>query len=85
LNAPIEDQGSFVGLYSYPVNCQSLAGNAIDAIEEYAPGDSGLQYKTDGQWQYNWKAPKAYSGSCRAMYVEFDSGALSPIVTFQFK
>jgi len=85
LNAPIEDQGSFVGLYSYPVDCQSLAGNATDAIEEYTPGNSGLQYKTDGKWQYNWKTPKTYSGTCRAMYVEFDSGALSPIVTFQFK
>ncbi len=86
LGAPIEDQSSFAGLYSYPVDCESLMGNAADAIEEYAPGNSGLQYKGDGNWQYNWKTPKTYAGTCRALYVEFDSETVSPaIVTFQFK
>jgi hypothetical protein len=39
----------------------------------------------DGYWQFNWKTPKTYADSCRAMYVEFNSGALSPVVKFQFK
>jgi hypothetical protein len=82
---PIENSASFAGLYSYPIDCGIAEHSPHDAVEEYAPGNSGLHYKTDGQWQYNWKTPKTYSGTCRAMYVEFDSGALSPIVTFQFK
>lgn len=80
---PIEDAASFTGFYSYPTNCETQTPH--DAVEEYAPGNSGLQYKGDGQWQYNWKTPKTYWGTCRAMYVEFNSGAISPIVQFQFK
>jgi len=81
----IDNPNSFVGFYSYPIDCESFAGNPSDAVEEYSAGGSGLQYNGDGNWQYNWKTPKSYTGSCQAMYVEFDSGAISPIVTFKFK
>lgn len=82
---PIEAASSFTGLYSYPVDCGSLVGDANDAVEEYAPGNSGLQYQGNGFWQFNWKTPKNYTGTCRALLVEFDSGVGSPIVLFRFK
>jgi len=82
---PVEDAASFKGFYSYPIDCETGAHSPHDAVEEYAPGNSGLQYKGNGEWQYNWKTPKSYWGTCRAMYVEFNSGAISPVTQFQFK
>ena len=84
-DAPIADPASFVDLQSYPISCTTFAGDPLDAVEEAASGASGLQYVGDGYWQFNWKTPKSYAESCRAMYVEFNSGALSPVVKFQFK
>jgi hypothetical protein len=85
LGAPIEDPESFAGFYSYPINCDDTTTSLEDAVEEYAAGDSGLQYLGDGNWQYNWKTPKDYSDTCRVMYVEFKSGTTSPLVEFKFK
>ncbi len=82
---PIADAASFAGLYSYMINCETLTGNPTDAVEEYAAGDSGLQYNGEGYWQYNWKTPKTYAGTCRAMYIAFDSTTMSPVVLFKFK
>jgi hypothetical protein len=82
---PVSDPASFDFLYSYRVSCSGFAGNPAEAIEEYAPGNSGLQYQGDGNWQFNWKTPKSYAGTCRAMYVEFSNGTTSPIVYFEFK
>jgi len=82
---PIDNTTSFAGLYSYPISCSDYSGSVLDSVEEYAPGSSGLQYNGDGYWQFNWKTPKTYVGTCRAMYVEFDSGATSPVVKFKFK
>ena len=82
---PISDPASFVKLFSYSVSCGDFTGNAMDAIEEYVSGASGLQYQTDGYWQFNWKTPKSYANTCRAMYVEFQGGFKSPVVTFKFK
>ena len=82
---PIEDPASFAGLYSYPISCSDYQGDVSDSVEEYAAGSSGLQYDGDGYWQFNWKTPKSYADTCRAMYVEFDSGATSPVVKVQFK
>ena len=39
----------------------------------------------DGNWQFNWKSPKNYVGTCRKMYIQFQGGAKSPEVSFQFK
>ncbi len=82
---PITKPGSFAGLHSYAVDCQTLSGDPTGAADEHAPGTSGLQYLGDGYWQFNWKTPKQYGGSCRVMYVEFDSTLTSPLVIFQFK
>jgi hypothetical protein len=82
---PISNPASFVALRSYPISCTEFSGDPADAVEEYASGSSGLQYNGDGYWQFNWKTDKNYANTCRAMYVEFDSGATSLAVKFQFK
>jgi hypothetical protein len=64
---PISDPASFVSIKSYSVDCDTLAGDPAYDIDEYAAGSSGLQYLGDGYWQFNWKTPKAYAGSCRIM------------------
>jgi hypothetical protein len=84
LGTPIENPSSFVGLFSSPVPCDEFT-EPVDAVEEFASGDSGLQYLGDGYWQFNWKTPKTYAGTCRTAYVKFDSGTTSNIVSFQFK
>jgi len=85
LGLPISDLTSFAKLVSYPVACSSYMGNPADAIEEYTSGTSGLQYNGDGYWQFNWKTPKTYIGTCRKMYIQFEGGFKSPEVIFQFK
>ena len=84
-NTPISDPASFEGLSSYEVDCDSFAGDPLAAVDEVASGSSGLQYIGDGYWQFNWKTPKNYADSCRAMYVEFNCDAISPVVRFHFK
>ena len=84
-DVPIDDPASFVNLLSYPIDCSDLSGDPLDSVEEAAAGASGLQYAGDGYWQFNWKTPKNYAETCRAMYVEFNSGALSPVVKFKFR
>lgn len=80
---PIDSATTFVGLYSSQNLCEG--GLPTDAVEEDAAGDSGLQYIGDGYWQFNWKTPKTYASTCRAMYVVFDSEQTSPVVKFLFK
>jgi hypothetical protein len=82
---PIADPTSFAGLYSYPVDCTDLQGNPADAVEEYAPGSSGLVYAGDGYWHFNWQTPKSYANQCRVMYLEFNSTTTSPAAKFKFK
>ncbi len=82
---PISDPSIFVGLYSYRIGCTDFMGDPIDPIEEYATGASGLQYKGDGYWQYNWKTPKTYFGQCREIHIKFANGSTSPVAQFKFK
>jgi hypothetical protein len=82
---PVSDPASFDGLYSYSVSCSDFSGDPIDLIEEYAAGASGLQYKGDGYWQFNWKTPKTYADQCRKAYIKFAGGMTSPLVKFKFK
>lgn len=82
---PINNPASFVSVSSYPVDCATLAGDPGAAVIEPAPGASGLQYQGNGYWQFNWKTPKAYEGTCRAMFVAFDDKSASPVAHFQFK
>jgi hypothetical protein len=80
---PINDPTSFVGIpSSYPDVCE---GDSVLADVETTAGTSGLQYLGDGYWQYNWKTPKSYSGSCFAFFVRFNSGQDTSAVEFQFK
>lgn len=83
---PVSDPASFAGIFSSAVGCTS--GAVSDEIEEYAPGASSLQYKDDGNWQYNWGTGSSYKGTCRVVYVKLKDGANitnSPLATFKFK
>jgi len=82
-NGYVSDPASFAGLYSYQVTCGTLSPVTTE-IEEYASGNSGLQYLGSGNWQYNWKTPKTYSGKCREMLVRFNDGQELHTV-FKFK
>ena len=62
---------SFVSVTSSSTTC-SLS-SPFDAVEEYA-GNSGLQYKGDGWWQFNWTTPKTYAGLCRDMQLNLADG-----------
>lgn len=81
---PVTDPESFDHLYSYPVTCDDFSGDPRDAIEEYAPGSSGLQDLGGGSWQFNWQTPKSWAGNCRLLYVQFAEGTQSPTVAFSF-
>jgi hypothetical protein len=83
--AAVSNLASFVDLMSYQVNCGTGAGNVEAAIEEIAPGNSGLTYQGDGNFHFNWKTPKTYKSTCRAMFVKFADGSSSPVVYFKFK
>lgn len=84
LGTPIDDPASFAGLYAFQIACDTLIGNPGDAVEQYAPGGSGLQYNGDGYWQYNWRTERTYAGKCFALYVMFNSGLGSPNAYFSF-
>jgi PKD repeat protein len=82
----ISDPASFGNLVSYGVNCPNsrLMPASSDIVRIY-PGSSGLQYLGGGNWRINWKTLKNYAGTCRNMYIEFNSGQKSPEVLFNFK
>jgi TolB protein len=82
---PVADPMRFVALKSQAVPCAEFGGNPTDAIEEYAAGSSGLQYLGDGNWQTNWKTPKAYASSCRRLFVQFSDDYASPTAMFLFR
>ena len=82
---PIDDPASFSKAFSYQVSCEDLSGEIEDSVEEYASGSSGLQYNGDGYWQFNLKTAKSYAGQCRAAYIEFQGGQISPLAHFKFK
>jgi hypothetical protein len=83
-SVPVTSGASFAGLYSYEVSCTTGAGDVEDAIEEYAPGASGLTYDGDGRFHFNWKTPTTYKGKCRSLYVAFSDGSMSPVAYFKF-
>jgi len=82
---PVTATSSFVGLFSYEVNCSTGTSEVEDVIEEYAASASGLVYDGDGQFHFNWRTPTTYKNKCRAMYVSFSDGSVSPIATFKFR
>jgi hypothetical protein len=58
-------------------------------VEEYAAGSSGLQNLGDGYYQFNWKTPTSYAGSCKSIKLVFgtapDSYEEGPHAYFTFK
>jgi hypothetical protein len=83
--APISDPANFKNLASSPVSCTSFSGDAASPpIEEHSAGSSGLQYRGDGHWQFNWKTPKAYAGQCRKMVLTLGDGSTHE-ADFKFK
>ena len=58
-------------------------GSTPDAVEEYASGSSGLQNLGDGYYQFNWKTPKSYAGSCETLQLNLGEG-IYRTAAFQF-
>jgi len=73
--APISDPTSFVSLTSYQVLCGSWSGDVSSAVEELAPGSSGLQYLGNGSWQWNWQTSKAWAKTCRISVLKLKDGS----------
>lgn len=71
---PVSDPTSFTDLSSYRVDCDSGAYSA-DVIAGDTAGQSGLTYRTDGNWQYTWQTRPAWSETCRTVTVSFDDGS----------
>ena len=63
-------------------------GSTTDQIEEYAAGESGLKNLGNGNYQFNWKTPTSYVGSCKSIELAFGAGGLSytdgPFAFFSF-
>ena len=86
LGRPITDVTS-VSVQASTMTCDQ--GTTQDQIEEYAAGSSGLQNLGDGYYQFNWKTPATYAGSCKTIALAFGAGALGytekPSAFFTFK
>jgi hypothetical protein len=52
-------------------------------VEEVAAGGSGLQNFDDGSYQYNWRTPTSYAGSCRTVQLDLGDDLLHT-VEFRF-
>ena len=83
--SPISDLATFVGVFSYEVDCGALAGEPLTAVQEAGPGNAEVRARLNGDWTALWKTPKSYGDSCRKMYVLFSDGSTSPEVLFRFR
>jgi hypothetical protein len=70
-----------VSLTVLPVPCE--VGASTDTIEVYAAGGSGLQNLGDGEYQFNWKTPKAFASSCKELTLDLGDG-VGHSARFQF-
>jgi hypothetical protein len=61
-----------VALRTIDLQCESTHGG--DPVGETSAGKSGLQNLGDGYYQYNWKTPKSYAGSCKKLELAFAEG-----------
>ena len=60
---------------SVTVSSQACTTGSIpDPLEEVAPGASGLQNLGNGYYQLNWKSPKTYANSCKAIHLDLGEG-----------
>jgi hypothetical protein len=69
--APISHPASFLDITSGSTTCSP--SDTLDTIESYT-GNSGLQYLGNGNWQFNWKTPKAYVRQCHLMRLNLNDG-----------
>jgi len=67
---PVTDPDHFIGVF---LTCSDRTH-----VPQAAVGQSGLQYREDGWWQFNWKTPSDARGSC-AVSVEFADGSVRTI------
>ena len=76
-----------VSIHAVGLSCSQ--GTTQDLLEEYAAGSSGLQNLGNGYYQFNWKTPTGYAGSCKSIALVFGAGGLSyvegPHAYFTFK
>jgi hypothetical protein len=56
-------------------NAPTACTGSTDAIETYE-GSSGLQYLGGGNWQFNWRTPKKYAGTCKTMLLHLNDGVV---------
>ena len=54
-----------------------------DPVDETAAGGSGLQNFGDGSYQYNWRTPTPYAGTCRTVRLDLADDLLRT-VEFRF-
>ena len=84
--APVTDLAT-VTIKAVGIGC--ALGASEDLVEEYASGSSGLQNFGDGRYQFNWKTPTTYAGSCKSIELVFAAGGVSytegPHAFFSFK
>jgi len=55
-----------------------------DLLEEAAAGQSGLQDLGDGYYNFVWKTPKSYAGSCKKLTLNLNDGNTSHTALFKF-
>jgi hypothetical protein len=79
---PVTTLGS-VRVSTVSHSCTTTAGGVQDPVDETAPGGSGLQNFGDGSYQYNWKTPTSYAGSCRTVRLDLGDDLLRT-VEFRF-
>lgn len=84
--APVTDLAT-VTVRAVSIGC--ALGSTTDLVEEYASGSSGLQNFGDGRYQFNWKTPTTYAGSCKSIELVFAAGGVSytegPHALFSFR
>jgi hypothetical protein len=84
--APITDLAA-VTIQAKDQSCS--LGVTPDQLEEYAAGSAGRQNLGNGNYQFNWKTPSTYTGSCKSIMLVFGAGAVSyvdgPYAFFSFK
>ena len=76
-----------VGLSTAKVTVSSLPcsqGMTPDLLEEGASGSSGIQDLGNGNYQFNWKAPKSYARSCKVMRLDVGDGVTHDAL-FEFR
>jgi hypothetical protein len=77
------------GVVVQAVGIDCSLGTTQDQLEEYATGATGLQNHGNGYYQFNWKTPTEYAGSCKSIVLVFGSGGLGytegPHAYFSFK